>query len=109
MNRFECLESTCKKTFIFPAKLTAQVGEDFKETHVCPYCNSMNIQAVELKEPAEVQEAFQSISFEPKMAPEENSVINQLLAQGYQITERFSKSVNLIKLKPAAPAKEVQT
>lgn len=44
--RFGCLDKSCDKEFVYPAKITVQrqsmLPNDLIEKHVCPYCLSLN-------------------------------------------------------------------
>lgn len=107
--KFECAD--CHKTFLYAAKKTEntyskvteakeQIGTvsiispvvlSFKETHICPFCQSLNIQ--------EVVE-------EPKLNPKitaliesPNAEVNARLAEGYEVLEDkiYAKSTICVK------------
>jgi len=107
--KYECLEETCKKQFLFPAKISKPLTEksgtvilqtmavqgDMIETHVCPYCQSLNIQ--------ETTAPTQGIAnvYIYELTTGAQTELDKLLAAGYQIVNRYSKQYHLEKPKPA--------
>ena len=120
--RFKCL--ACGKEFMYAAKVlhdwlaNEPVDPRYSthlEKHVCPYCQSLNIdEVVEASEPERQVEAVEHESWEAKK--DKNGVIlsggtariNALLKQGYVIVEKFTgvKSVVLYKYVEPEPKRE---
>src|SRR4030042_2645185 len=97
--RYHCLNESCKKVFMHPAKKTEHnhffpkggdlippVLSDQMEKHVCPFCHGL-----EFDEYVEPQQEIQSI----KSVPIEDA--DALITQGYVVLEAFAKTVTLIK------------
>jgi len=108
--KFEC--SDCKKTFLYPAKRididpeftkriaelksgqflsrlsTASGYEPIVETHVCPYCHSLNFQ-----EQIEAVAANKIVS----VRSVELEKVDEWIAQGYEVKELYAKSATVIK------------
>lgn len=95
MTKFECLNSDCKKTFLYTAKriesktdMTTDMNELVFETHVCPYCHSLNFQ--EYVEPVVVEEISSVKSVELDK-------VDEMIAQGYKVKELYAKTATMIK------------
>ena len=99
--KYECLD--CKKTFIYAAKKTTLLISDAKdllvamrnltipssqfETHVCPYCQSLNID-----EQIETQPNINSVI----SVPIED--VDAKLKEDYVVRELYAKTATLVKL-----------
>lgn len=95
MTKFECLNSDCKKTFLYTAKriesktdMATDMNELVFETHVCPYCHSLNFQ--EYVEPVVVEEISSVKSVELDK-------VDEMIAQGYKVKELYAKTATMIK------------
>lgn len=97
--KFIC--SDCDKQFLYTAKLTKFIAAhdvelnedevtqafDTEETHVCPYCHSLNISE------AQVEQIQQ-----PKMVDLvecEVPHVKEYLDKGYVVLDRYAKSIRL--------------
>lgn len=88
---FECCD--CKKTFVYAAKLTQNDLSQTDltkslETHVCPYCKSLNIQ--EHVEAAVVEKICSVKSVELDK-------VDDMIKEGYEVKELYAKSATMIK------------
>lgn len=85
--KVECIN--CKKVFIFSKTVTITLGtERVEETHVCPYCNSLNLAVYE--EPLPEVTSVLSVPLEE---------VDGKLKEGYMVKELYAKTATLIKLK----------
>jgi len=85
----KCL--SCGREFLYAAKRNATVpdtDEEFVsiETHVCPFCENLNITEVEKTEPQ--IESIIKVSYEEADAK---------LKEGYEVKDTYAASVTLIK------------
>ena len=104
-------EYTCDKghLFIYPAKKTHTIGDrqsvviagltmlgDILETHVCPYCESLDISEAPKPAEAKVQKVLVI-----DLISGDNPALNKALADGYEIVGRYAKQYTLeLKQKP---------
>lgn len=81
----------CNKEFLYAGKLTREIGalQDILETHVCPYCQNVDIREVE--EPTEPQPKVESI-ISVKIGE-----VDAFLKQGYEVKDTYASSATLIK------------
>lgn len=99
--KFIC--SDCEKQFLYASKKievniegeTAPMTTTF-ETHVCPYCHSLNITEAQAEQPQPKGKITALIS-----AP--NSNVNDYLEQGYEVMEDkiYAKETILVKREEA--------
>ena len=97
--RYQCLNESCKKVFMHPAKHTttsthntmATVVTEAMESSQCPHCYSLDY--TEFVEPQPEIVSIKSVPIEDADA---------LIGQGYVVLEAFAKSVTLVK-KEAKP------
>jgi hypothetical protein len=96
--KFEC--GLCHKTFLHPGILRTAVDDanrsvmmgpiavqgDSLETHVCPYCKSLDI-----AEYVEVEAQPESVKQVPV------NQVDEWLAKGYKVVGRYAKEYNLEK------------
>jgi hypothetical protein len=106
--KFVCLD--CKKTFVYPAKKidnwipsifptipqttdATVVSQPQKtvETHVCPYCHSLNID-----DQVEPQPDITSVISVPI------EEVDAKLKEGYAVRELYAKTATLVKLEKKA-------
>jgi hypothetical protein len=108
--RFQCLN--CDKLFVYAATVTADrtvalIDEPDKESQgtieykVCPYCASRDIEEV-TPEPTvpTVEEIGNVYVYDLTSGPQKE--LDQLLADGYKIVNRYSKQYHLEKPKVAS-------
>lgn len=92
--KFECLNSDCKKTFLYLAKVTDYIcgGASYPartiEIHVCPHCQSLNFQ--EYVEPVIVEKISSVKSVELDK-------VDEMITQGYEVKELYAKTATMIK------------
>ena len=101
--RFQCQNQGCQKTFIYPAsiqqasQLEGQEQLALIETHVCPYCRSLDFSEF-------VESAIDTANvyiYDLSSGPQ--TTLDGLLAQGYRIVSRYAKAYHLEKPKEAKP------
>lgn len=109
--KFICLNESCGKLFVYPSVLTVTINQnptvavsnlavqgDNQQTHVCPYCLSPDIEEyIPAPEPQPVEEIQNVYIYDLTTGPQ--TALDQLLAQGYQIVNRYSKQYHLEKPK----------
>jgi hypothetical protein len=84
---FECLNTSCRKTFTYPAILIANKSQDETvEFHVCPYCYNKDI--AEIHEPFRLIESIQSVKI---------NEADELIKKGYEIKDTYASSVTMVK------------
>ena len=97
--KLQCLD--CKKQFLYAGKVVKPLDEDAKnlfvkvgdlisvgaqlETHVCPYCRSLNLE--------EVVEILPVVS----VRSVDLSEVDNLLKEGYEVHELYAKTATLVK------------
>lgn len=98
MPKFQCLNEACGKLFMYPAKITINlkgigkgyIDGDVVEHHVCPYCQSFDIEEY-TPEPAPQPQITSVVSVEL-------SQVDSYLKMGYVVRELYSKSATLVKM-----------
>jgi DNA-directed RNA polymerase subunit RPC12/RpoP len=92
--KYQCLNEACGKLFMYPAKKTETPITAVYETHVCPYCGSLDIE---------------EYTPEPTPQPQITSVVSVELAQvdsylkmGYVVRELYAKTATLVKMEVKA-------
>jgi hypothetical protein len=90
-------------TFMFP--IISHVGTEtcWVESHQCPYCKEANFNITEYTEPT--QDVSNVYIFDLTSGPQ--TALDDLLAQGYKIVNRYAKAYHLEKCKPK-PAETFQ-
>lgn len=99
--KFECLNESCKRAFIYPAIMKKPLNKDGNiavavgslvvitdsiETHVCPYCHSLDF-----KEYVEVEPAITSV------ISVDIQDVDAKLKEGYEVHSLYQKSATLVK------------
>lgn len=87
----KCQNPSCGKMFLYAAKRNATVPiekEDFVsiETHICPYCQSLDIAEVEKTDPR--IESIVSVKI-----PE----ADEWIKKGYEVAGMYASTVNLVR------------
>jgi hypothetical protein len=102
--KYQCLNNECKKTFVHTAKQIRSglaVGETTLESYVCPFCQSKEytefIEPVTVTPPKQVSNVFIYELTTTGAQPN----LDAMLADGYEIVNRFSKQYHLEKPKLA--------
>jgi hypothetical protein len=124
--KYQCLN--CDKLFVYPAKLISvglngnhhletaptafmhpadYVITSTVEVHVCPYCNSSDIEEYT---PAPLPQTVEEIAnvFIYDLTTGAQTQLDRLLADGYKIVNRYSKQYHLEKTK-AKPTESAYT
>ena len=100
--KYKCLNPECKMVFLYAAKLTQQdlhTKQDFPkdhsyyaekiiETHVCPFCESLEFE--EYIEPIIVDKISSVKSVELDK-------VDEWITQGYEVKELYAKTATMIK------------
>jgi hypothetical protein len=99
----KCNNPECQKTFLYPAKkaftpepIGLNAKYDLLEIPVCPFCNSIDFQEAP-PQPTQQQQVEAVYIYELTTGSQDK--LNQLLADGFQIVNRFSKQYHLEKPK----------
>lgn len=109
--KFICLNESCGKLFVYPAKLRKPILESYQpsglfeetETHVCPYCGSLDIEEYTPEPlPQQVEEIANVYIYDLTTGPQ--TQLDKLLADGYKIVNRYSKQYHLEKPKTPVDA-----
>jgi len=90
--KYQCRK--CEQEFIHPAIIVDDQLKDSNrtvETHVCPYCLSLNYDEVQA-----VPEQVEAV-YVHDLQSGENTALNDKLAEGYKITSRYAKQYVLEK------------
>jgi len=106
--RFKCNNEKCGKTFIYPAKktdaadpekglFTAIAGmmcaESKIEIQVCPYCQSLNFDEIEVEKPTQPEiTSVKSVSLDE---------VDGMLKEGYVVENLYAKTATLVKREKA--------
>lgn len=100
--KYQCSNPDCKEIFIYAAKLIQQdlhAKQDFPkdysyyaekiiETHVCPFCESLDFE--EYIEPKTIEKISSVKSVELEK-------VDEWITQGYEVKELYAKMATMIK------------
>ena len=81
--KYQCLNQTCKKTFMHTAESNCTEENYVTTHHICPYCGSKYYDL-----------------FTPKITSVKSvdlSEVDKYLKQGYEVEQLYSKTATLIK------------
>lgn len=101
MPAFNLFCTNCQKRFIYASIKVEMLESSTLETHVCPYCQSIDLTEAPL-------ETVQPVSVEAVYVHDLTSgnqeALNKLLAEGYVIVNRYAKQYHLEKqVQPKQP------
>ena len=102
MPAFNLFCTNCQKRFIYASIKVEMLESSTLETHVCPYCQSIDLTEAPL-------ETVQPVSVEAvyvhDLTTGNQEALNKLLAEGYVIVNRYAKQYHLEK--PKAPKEQL--
>lgn len=95
--KYICLNEGCGKLFMHPAKHSVNLSGLTTETHVCPYCGSLDIEEY-TEQPTQTETANVYVY---ELTSGAQTGLDNLLVAGYKIVARYSKQYHLEKPKEA--------